>query len=83
MDEWAEGKKRLTDLVRAINPDVSVVIPTKPSGGTFLIALARGKGKKFITISEDDLLDLVDDHAIETEVLQTVTDALNDASLAG
>lgn len=82
MDEWAEGKKRLTDLVRAINPEVSVVIPTKPSSGTFLIALARGKGKKFITISEDDLLDLVDDHAIETEVLQTVTDALNDASPA-
>ena len=35
----------------------------------FLITFARGKAKTFVSISEDDLIDLVDDHAVETEVM--------------
>jgi hypothetical protein len=68
----------LTELVRGAASDVTVVIPTKPTGGMFLIALARGKAKKFVTVSEDDLIDLVDDHAVETDVMATVTDALRE-----
>lgn len=78
MDEWDDGKRRLTELVRGAASDVTVVIPTKPTGGMFLIALARGKAKKFVTVSEDDLIDLVDDHAVETDVMATVTDALRE-----
>ncbi len=78
MDEWEDGKKRLTDLVRTTASDVTVVIPTKPTGGMFLIALARGKAKKFISVSEDDLIDLVDDHAIETEIMAKVHGAIKD-----
>jgi hypothetical protein len=81
MDEWDEGKKRLTELVRDHASDVTVVIPTRPTGGMFLIALARGKAKKFVSVSEDDLIDLVDDHAVETEVMTTLNDALRE--LAG
>jgi len=81
MDEWDEGKKRLTELVRDKASDVTVVIPTRPTGGMFLIALARGKAKKFISVSEDDVIDLVDDHAVETEVMAKVNDALRE--LAG
>jgi hypothetical protein len=81
MDEWDEGKKRLAELVRDKAADVTVVIPTRPTGGTFLIALARGKAKKFVSVSEDDLIDLVDDHAVETEVMTKVNDALRE--LAG
>jgi hypothetical protein len=83
MDEWEEGKKRLTELVRSSAPDISVVIPVRPTGGMFLIALARGKAKKFISISEDDLIDLVDDHAIETEVMAKVHDALKELAAGG
>lgn len=83
MDEWDEGKTRLTDLVRTAAPDVSVVIPVRPSGGVFLIAFARGKAKKFVSVSEDDLIDMVDDHAIETEVLAKVHDAIKDLSAGG
>jgi hypothetical protein len=81
MDEWDEGKKRLTELVRDKAAEVTVVIPTRPTGGMFLIALARGKAKKFVSVSEDDLIDLVDDHAVETEVMTKVNDALRE--LAG
>ncbi|MFZ5875924.1 MAG: hypothetical protein ACOYXU_05885 [Nitrospirota bacterium] len=81
MDEWDEGKKRLTELVRDQASEVTVVIPTRPTGGMFLIALARGKAKKFVSVSEDDLIDLVDDHAVETEVMTKLNDALR--GLAG
>jgi len=78
MDEWEEGKQRLTKLVEEMAPGVTVVIPVRPTSGTFLIALARGKAKKFLSVSEDDLIDLVEDHAIETEVLGKVKAALNE-----
>jgi hypothetical protein len=78
MDEWDEGKKRLTELVRDKASDVTVVIPTRPTSGMFLIALGRGKAKKFISVSEDDVIDLVDDHSIETEVMAKVNDALRE-----
>jgi hypothetical protein len=78
VDEWDEGKKRLTELVRDTASDVTVVIPTRPTSGMFLIALARGKAKKFISVSEDDVIDLVDDHSIETEVMAKVNDALRE-----
>lgn len=81
MDEWDEGKKRLTELVRDKASDVTVVIPTRPTGGMFLIALGRGKAKKFISVSEDDVIDLVDDHTIETEMMAKINDALRE--LAG
>jgi hypothetical protein len=78
MDEWDEGKKRLTDLVRDQASEVTVVIPTRPTGGMFLIALARGKAKKFVSVSEDDLIDLVDDHAVDTEVMTKLNGALRE-----
>jgi hypothetical protein len=81
-EEWEAGKQRLTELVRTMNPDVTVVIPTRPAAGTFLIALARGKAKKFLSVSEDDLIDLVDDHAVETEVLTKLRGALDGLSAA-
>lgn len=83
MDEWDEGKQRFIDLVHASAADVTVVIPVRPTGGMFLIALAKGKAKKFISISEDDIIDLVDDHAIETEVLAKIHGAIKDLSAGG
>ena len=83
MDEWEAGKQRLAELVRTMNPDVTVVIPTRPTSGTFLVALARGKAKKFVSVSEDDLIDLVDDHAIEAEVLTKLKGALDGLSVPG
>ncbi|MEO6667396.1 MAG: hypothetical protein ABIO65_11575 [Nitrospiria bacterium] len=83
MDEWTEGKQRFTELVRGIDSAVTVVIPTRPAAGMFLIGLARGKAKKFVSLPEDDLIDLVEDHAIETAVLATIRDAMRELSAAG
>lgn len=82
-DEWEEGKQRLTELVRSSAADVTIVIPVRPTGGIFLIALARGKAKKFVAVSEDDLIDLVDDHAIETEVMAKVHEAIKELTAGG
>ena len=49
----------------------------------FLIAFTRGKAKKFVSISEDDLIDLVDDHAVEAEVMANVHDAITNLSAGG
>lgn len=46
----------------------------------FLIAFTRGKAKTFVSISEDNLSDLVDGHAVETEVMANVHDAIKDLS---
>jgi methyl coenzyme M reductase subunit C-like uncharacterized protein (methanogenesis marker protein 7) len=51
-------------------------------GGVFLIAFARG-AKTFVSISEDDRIDLVDDHAVETEVMANVHDAIKNLSVGG
>ncbi len=49
----------------------------------FLIAFARGKAKTFVSISEDDLIDLVNDHAVESEVMANVHDAIKNLSAGG
>ena len=53
---------------------------TRPTGGVFLIDFVQGKAKTVVSISEDDLIDLVDDHAVETEVMANVHDAITNSS---
>lgn len=68
MTELEDGKQKFIEMVKAINPDVSVVIPTSPSNGLFLISLTKGNARKFITVSEDDILDLISDDLIREEM---------------
>ena len=49
----------------------------------FLIALAQGKTKTFVSISEDDLIVLVDDYTVKTEVMANVHDAITNLSAGG
>ena len=60
-DEFAPAKQRFIDLVHEIDPDVSVVIPERSTQDAFRISLTRGSNRRFMTISEDDMLDLVED----------------------
>ena len=63
-DEFAAAKQRFVALVHEIDPDVTVVIPERSTQDVFRISLTRGSTRRFLTISEDDMLDLVeDDHA--------------------
>ena len=60
-DEFAPAKQRFIDLVHEIDPDVTVVIPERSTQDAFRISLTRGTSRRFLTISEDDMLDLVED----------------------
>jgi hypothetical protein len=63
-DEFAEAKARFIALVHEVDPDVVVVIPERATQDAFRISLTLAGNRRFLTISEDEMLDLVeDDHA--------------------
>ncbi len=76
MSEMEEGKQRFLDLVREIDSAVQVVIPVTPSNSMFLISLTKGPNRKFITIPEDDIIDLPNEADIRAKVTKVVRDAV-------
>jgi hypothetical protein len=76
MDEMEEGKQKFLALVRDIDQQVQVVIPVTPSNSMFLISLTKGPNRKFITIPEDDIIDLPHESSILTKVTKTIKDAV-------
>jgi hypothetical protein len=79
-DEFEEGKTKFLDLVKDVDPTVGVVIPVTPSRGSFLIALTKGKARKFISVNEDDIVDLAHDSDILRKVTEEVQLALAEIS---
>lgn len=71
-----EGKQKFLALVRDIDQQVQVVIPVTPSNSMFLISLTKGANRKFITIPEDDIIDLPHESGILTKVTKTIKDAV-------
>lgn len=69
MGEFDGGKEKFLQVVKSIDPAVEVVIPVVPSRGIFLISLTKAGQRKFLTISEDDILDLPED----PDILKKVT----------
>jgi hypothetical protein len=69
MGEFDEGKGKFLQVVKSIDPSVEVVIPVTPSRGIFLISFTKAGQRKFLTISEDDILDLPED----ADILKKVT----------
>ena len=84
MDEMEEGKQKFLEAAHRIrrlaqrhgDPQVLVVIPVTPSNSMFLISLTKGANRKFITVPEDDIIDLPNDAGILTKVTKTVKDAV-------
>lgn len=77
MDEWEEGKLKFLEVVKGIDQGVEIVIPTKPTNSMFLISLTKGANRKFITVSEDDIIDLPTEASIRTKVTKTLQDAVS------
>ncbi|GJL50066.1 hypothetical protein [Candidatus Nitrospira salsa] len=75
MDELEAGKQKFLDVVQSIDSTVEVVIPTTPSNSLFLISLTKGANRKFITVPEDDVLDLPS----EEDILAKTTTMLKEA----
>lgn len=79
MDELEAGKQEFLKLVQSVDETVEVVIPTTPSRSVFLISLTKGANRKFITVHEDDILDLSEDESARTKttaLLQETIQAL-------
>jgi len=76
MDEIEEGKQAFLELVKSVDAAVQVVIPVTPSNSMFLISLTKGPNRKFITVPEDDIIDLPNEHSISTKVTKIVKDAV-------
>ncbi len=68
MDELEAGKEKLLELITGLDPEVEVVIPTTPSQSLFKISLSKGGKRKFITIYEDDILDLPEASSVEEKI---------------
>jgi hypothetical protein len=77
MDEWEQGKQKFISLVQGIDASVQVVIPTKPTNSMFLISLTKGPNRKFMTLAEDDMIDLPEDAMVLARVTKTVNDAVS------
>jgi len=76
MDEIEVGKQKFLEVVESTDAAVQVVIPVSSSNSMFLISLTKGLNRKFITLPEDDLIDLPSDASIETKVTKIVKDAV-------
>ena len=76
MSELELGKQKFLELVKAIDPEVTIVIPTTPTNSLFLISLTKGKARKFITVSEDDVIDLVSDDLIRSGVEDRIRETI-------
>jgi hypothetical protein len=81
-DEFEDGKKKFLEAVKAIDAAVEIVIPVTPSRGNFLIALSKGKARKFMSVSEDDILDLPDDEKILQKLIEDVKNAIAELNTA-
>ena len=75
MDELEEGKQKFLEIVKELDSAVEVVIPTTPSNSLFLISLTKGANRKFVTVPEDDVLDLPS----EPDILSKTTTMLKEA----
>ena len=76
MNEMEEGKQKFLEVVKGADAAVQVVMPVTPSNSMFLISLTKGLNRKFITVSEDDILDLPNEADILAKVTKTVKDAI-------
>jgi hypothetical protein len=76
MDELEDGKQKFLEMVKALDASVEVVIPTTPSRSLFLISLTKGPNRKFITVHEDDMLDLPQETGVQAQTTALLQETL-------
>jgi hypothetical protein len=77
MDELEEGKQKFLELIAALDRTVEVVIPTTPSQSLFKISLSKGANRKFITVHEDDILDLPEETSVQEKTKALLQETIN------
>jgi hypothetical protein len=76
LDELEEGKQKFLEIVKGLDASVEVVIPTTSSRSLFLISLTKGTNRKFITVHEDDLLDLPQEPGVQSRTSALLQETL-------
>jgi hypothetical protein len=76
MDELEDGKQKFLEIVKTLDSSVEVVIPTTSSRSVFLISLTKGPNRKFITVHEDDILDLPQEPGVQAKTQALLQDTL-------
>jgi hypothetical protein len=77
MDELEDGKQKFLEMVKGLDASVEVVIPTVSSRSLFLISLTKGSNRKFITVHEDDLLDLPQESSVQAKTAALLQETLD------
>jgi hypothetical protein len=75
-EEVEAGRAKFLEMLKKIDSTVEAVIPVRSTNNNFLISLAKGKARKFISVTEDDLIDMVEDDLIREGVEAQVREAL-------
>ena len=83
MDEVEAGRSKFLELLKQIDPKAEAVVPVRSTNNNFLISLTKGKARKFITVTEDDIVDMVDDDLIREGVETQVREALEEMKKSG
>jgi hypothetical protein len=76
MDELEDGKRKFLEIVQSLDASVEVVIPTTPSRSLLLISLTKGANRKFITVHEDDMLDLPEEPGVQAKITALLQETL-------
>lgn len=76
MDEIEAGRAKFLEVLKKIDPAAEGVVPTRSTNNNFLISVSKGKERKFISVSEDDLIDMVEDGEIRESVEDQIREAL-------
>jgi hypothetical protein len=76
LDELEDGKQKFLEIVKGLDASVEVVIPTTSSRSLFLISLTKGSNRKFITVHEDDILDLPQEPGVQSKTAALLQETL-------
>lgn len=76
MDDVEAGKAAFLRLLAEVAPGARAVIPSAATQDNFLIAVSTAGGRAFLTVPEDDLIDMADDDAIADAVRARIEEAL-------
>lgn len=78
-DDVEAGKAAFLAMLAGIDPEITVVIPTRATQDKFLISLTRAGKRVFVTVAEDDLIDLPEVADVARDVRRQVDEALEGA----
>lgn len=83
MDEVEAGRSKFQEVLKKIDPKAEAVVPVRSTNNNFLISLSKGKARKFISVSEDDLIDMVEDDLIREGVESQIQETLDEMKKGG